>query len=292
MKYKLVSNYKDNDFLRQSFDRLAKNTFGISFEDWYQKGLRGDNYICYSFREKDRIISNVSITKMRLKTRGNEKKLIQIGTVMTDRDYRGKGLAKELMDYVINKYEDDYRAFYLFANSNVLDFYPKFGFEKASRLQLFTEDKVAGDIKREYRKLDIYNKKDLKILINLAKDRHPTSDRFYFVNNEEILCWYCLGFFKDYLYYNSEEEIIVIYAIEGETLHLYDVISRRDISYRELLSNIQSVDIKETVFHFNLDKDDVNIKTRVFDDMKEDDPMFIRGDLNMGDVTYPVTAHT
>ena len=40
-----VKDYKKDDGLRQSFDALAKKTFGISFEDWYQNGCWDDNYI-------------------------------------------------------------------------------------------------------------------------------------------------------------------------------------------------------------------------------------------------------
>lgn len=49
---------------------------------------------------------------------------------MTHPNYRGQGLAKNLLNHVIAKYEDQYDFLYLFANDTVLDFYPKFGFER------------------------------------------------------------------------------------------------------------------------------------------------------------------
>ncbi|MCQ6267704.1 hypothetical protein M1K46_18905 [Fictibacillus sp. WQ 8-8] len=44
---KLISNYKDHDRLRCSFNNLAQKTFGISFEQWYQAGYWTDKYIIY-----------------------------------------------------------------------------------------------------------------------------------------------------------------------------------------------------------------------------------------------------
>ena len=64
MNLEMVFNYKDNDILRQSFDQLARKTFGISFEKWYQKGLWRDSYVCYSYKDIDKIVANVSVTKM------------------------------------------------------------------------------------------------------------------------------------------------------------------------------------------------------------------------------------
>lgn len=45
-------------------------------------------------------------------------------------DYRNQGLSGKLMNHIIEVYEQEYNFIYLFANESVLDFYPKFGFEK------------------------------------------------------------------------------------------------------------------------------------------------------------------
>ncbi|WP_053335622.1 GNAT family N-acetyltransferase [Salinispira pacifica] len=122
MKY--IYNYKDNQVLRRSFDDLCRRTFGISFERWYEKGLWGDSYVCHSIQDGDRIVANVSVTSMQLAGDHGLRTLTQIGTVMTDPEYRGKGLAAELMNRVIGQYENESEAFYLFANDTVLDFIP------------------------------------------------------------------------------------------------------------------------------------------------------------------------
>ena len=36
--YKMISDYMNNDIYRISFNKLAINTFGLDFEQWYQNG--------------------------------------------------------------------------------------------------------------------------------------------------------------------------------------------------------------------------------------------------------------
>lgn len=47
----IIKNYRDNDGLRHSFNRLAQQTFGLTFEQWYQYGYWRENYIPYSIAE-------------------------------------------------------------------------------------------------------------------------------------------------------------------------------------------------------------------------------------------------
>ncbi len=39
-RYVINKSYRDNDLLRESFNILAQETFGLYFEDWYQNGLK------------------------------------------------------------------------------------------------------------------------------------------------------------------------------------------------------------------------------------------------------------
>lgn len=60
-KFIFMKDYKNNDALRKSFFELAANTFGLSFENWYQKGFWTERYIPFSFVEGDKVIANVSV---------------------------------------------------------------------------------------------------------------------------------------------------------------------------------------------------------------------------------------
>lgn len=100
-EYIMVSDYMNNDKYRWSFNKLAVSTFGLNFEDWYKNKFFYSKYICYSYTNKEEVIANVSINKMDLIVQGKKKKAIQLGTVMTHRDYRNQGLSSSLINYII-----------------------------------------------------------------------------------------------------------------------------------------------------------------------------------------------
>ncbi|CAI9397045.1 hypothetical protein BACSP_04438 [Bacillus sp. T2.9-1] len=62
----LIRNFEHNKKLRGSFNELATNTFGISFEDWYEKGFWTEKYSPFSIVQNEKIIANVSANKVEL----------------------------------------------------------------------------------------------------------------------------------------------------------------------------------------------------------------------------------
>jgi hypothetical protein len=54
-----ISDYKENPAYRQSFFKLAQDTFGLDFAYWYQAGGWNDRYTCYSYADGNRIVANV-----------------------------------------------------------------------------------------------------------------------------------------------------------------------------------------------------------------------------------------
>lgn len=100
-KYFFEVNYKENGILRNSFNELAERTFGINFEKWYKEGYWSDSYIPYSLVYNNRVVTNVSVSIMDVIIQGDEKRYIQIGTVMTDEKFKNKGLSRFLMEKII-----------------------------------------------------------------------------------------------------------------------------------------------------------------------------------------------
>lgn len=126
----LVSNYMCDDTLRHALNELTRKTFGFDFESWVTGGYFEGDYIPYSFIEDGKIVSNVSVNRMTFLQNGVERNYIQLGTVMTDAAYRKQGLARKLLEHVVNQYKDSCDGFYLFANLGAVDFYDRCGFSK------------------------------------------------------------------------------------------------------------------------------------------------------------------
>ena len=67
MEFEIVKNYRENETLRHSFEKLAQETFGIDFESWYQNGFWTNRYNPYSVLLDGEIVANVSVNQMKMR---------------------------------------------------------------------------------------------------------------------------------------------------------------------------------------------------------------------------------
>ncbi len=231
--YTLIKQIKDNEPLRKSFNSLAQKTFGITFEEWYQHGFWTDRYIPYVFVKESRVIANVSVNLIHIMDQGKCRRYIQLGTVMTDKDYRRLGLAKLLMNEVIKDWKDQCDGIYLFANETALEFYPKFSFIKTMEYQYsFSVQPKTGD----FYKLDMTQHKNHALLQHYYSLGNPLSD-FTLKDNFELLMFYCLNDLKDCVYYSKQLDLIMIVQEEENTLLCYDILGRTDASLEEIIAS-------------------------------------------------------
>ena len=261
---KLVSNYRDNNVLRKSFIQLASDIFGLDFTNWHEKGYWGSRYIPFSFTDGGRVVANVSVNELELIIAGKSRKALQIGTVMTHPDYRHKGLSASLMNHVLAEYEGKYDYMYLFANDSVLDFYPKFGFERVEEHQFSTIIPSNTD-RAGLRKLEI--PADLKQIEKIVYGRAPVSQAFATANSGGITMYHILNVFPDHLYYAEKEDAIVIFTEENGQVQLYDVISTSPVNITNILP------AGEVVFHYTPDYKDLDFRSLPF---KRDGELFVK----------------
>ncbi|WP_271001878.1 GNAT family N-acetyltransferase [Listeria seeligeri] len=290
MNYQLISDYKDNELYRKTFNDLAESTFDINFEEWYKQGFWNDKYVCYSYLDKNKVIANVSINKMDLIYQGNDYRALQIGTVMTHPDYRNQGLAQELINHVISKYEQDYDFFYLFANNTVLDFYPKFGFERVEESS-FTVDATSLK-KRNYiiKKLNPDDESDFQLISRIVSNRVPLSSILDVKNSEDLLMFYLLIALRDAIYYIEELDAIVLYEQEEEDLYVLDIISTKKLDIVEVLGFLANKKIETIHVSFTPEKNKYIDAAYI---IETEDMLFMRPNLFTADpyFLFPATSH-
>jgi GNAT superfamily N-acetyltransferase len=244
--YKFINNIRENDKIRTSFNILAQNTFELSFVAWNQNGYWGEEYIPYCLLKDDKVVANVSVNI--IKTRWNEEKriYIQLGTVMTDKEFRNKGLSSFLIKKVLKEWSDKCHAIYLFANDGVLDYYPKFGFEKAEEYQYSKNiNKKSGIV----RKLNMDKDVDKQLLLDLYKNSNPFS-ALPMEENEGLLMFYCSQFMKENIYYIKEHEAIVVAEYDDKNLICYDIFCKGNCSLDEILSIMAEENTKIVILGF------------------------------------------
>jgi predicted N-acetyltransferase YhbS len=220
-----IKDYKDQSTLRNSFNALAKATFGIQFEEWYERGYWNERYIPYSFVADNQVIANVSVNILSLVIQGQTKKAIQIGTVMTDEQYRNKGLSKALLQKVFDEYDNQVDVFYLFANHTVLDFYPKFGFSRKKE-HLFSKKLSKATNKGSLLK-KLHLEIDMELVEDYIKNRKSLSQTFSSLHTEGINFFHCLHVFPNDLYLDETNKSILIYQIIDNNVHVFDMISKK-----------------------------------------------------------------
>ncbi len=226
MSIQIEKNYRDNPSLRESFNKLSELTFGLNFESWYQNGFWKDNYIPYSVVTDGEVISNVSVNACNMNCNGKVVKLIQLGTIMTNPDYRGKGYARMLMEEVLKDYEGKVDGIYLFANDSVLDFYPRFGFKETKEHQYSKEVSLDGEDKTI--KVSIKDKEDFEKMVKLLETKQQNAS-LYMVENTGLYMFYLSQFMNECVYYIADCDSYAVAELEEDTLILHAIIGEGDV---------------------------------------------------------------
>ena len=245
-KYKYVTNYKDNGSIRAALNRLTRDTFGFDFESWYQNDYwKDDMYMPHSLMDGERMVANVSANRMEFVISGEIKHFIQIGTVMTAKDYRGQGLGRYLIEKVIDTYRDECDGIYLFGNDSVLDYYPKFGFKVSKeyiykKQLLVDENREKSPLNQNYIdfiKIENPSNEDRKKFFDYV--RHAVSNDGMTMRNVGLMGFY-LHDMED-VYYSESLDTYVVAEIKDNTLHLNCIIAKKTVELNDILESFVGV---------------------------------------------------
>ncbi|TCI36539.1 N-acetyltransferase [Exiguobacterium sp. SH1S4] len=243
-----ITNLEYSDKERESFFYLTDEMFGIDFRGWYLDGEWTDRYRCYSLTFYRNIISNVSMSRMTLVTDGTAREMYQIGTVMTDEDRQGQGLATRVFKHLFKQHDADGLPYILACNEGLETFYEKQGFTVQREPELFVS--VSGSAPPlEHVDVDAERWRRFKL------ESLPYSPRLYTTDDMHI--W----MFSFYQGLNEDvyrfDDVHVIYFIERTRLHLFAVLSPRPVDMRDVVARLSFDGIAEIVFEFTPDLPDV-----------------------------------
>jgi ribosomal protein S18 acetylase RimI-like enzyme len=256
--YKFIKDYKNNAQYRSSFNRLANKTFDIDFETWYQDGFWGDSYICYSYLKDDEVISNVSLSTMELIIDGRKQKAIQIGTVMTEPEYRRQGLAYQLMQKIFEDYDETYELYFLAADDEAVSLYKKCGFEQSKENQYIVDLTGYQLIEKPLEPIEVPK----EMMLEIKRQSQPLSNVLSAIGDEHVLMFYYTLGFKNSIY-RPQHDIYTIFEIKGDKLNLFDILSPNKVNLQELIQQITPKNVKTVFCHFTPDQPIINLKESV-----------------------------
>ena len=286
MNFKLIKNPMENNATRVAYNALATETFGLSFEDWYQSGHFDGSHIPYTLFDDDVAVANISVNLMDVKYDGKVKKYIQLGTVMTRPEWRGKGLQKQIFNEIIADFDGIFDCMFLFANKNVLDFYPKLGFEKAVE---YSFEKAITPKPANVKKLDMAKAEDVALFKSYYKKGNSFS-AFEVKNGFALEMFYCGGPYSENVFYIDEYDAVVVAETDENTVTCLDIFGGESFTAEEIMSVFGC---KKLAMGFT-PKDTQSFETAVIDD--EDTTLFVlKGGENIfaeNKLLFPMIAHT
>ncbi|MCG7342560.1 GNAT family N-acetyltransferase [Sporosarcina sp. ACRSL] len=283
--------YAGNDELRERLYPLFEKVFGIqvdTFKDFYARGFWDPTYIPFTFFNGDTAVANVSVFEMPLMINGEKVLVAGIQSVMTDPDYRGKGLMKSLMHKALEYIDTNYEYSFLMTSNPVL--YTKYGFKVIkehffTKLHLHDAEKVENKLER----LTIFDPADMQKIRWAFKNNTPTSVRFYppayapsfYLNMYNPML-------REMLYFSPDLNVILIFEIDEETLELYDIIGPELPTLEQIYSVIPQ-SFNKVNLYFPPDLLGEGFSAVEYEDV---DFLMVRGDIDVESlqIKLPITA--
>lgn len=227
--------------------RLLRSVFTrADFERWIAWGEWDDDYRAYTLMDGAEFIANVSITRMQLLIDGESRRGWQLGAVCVHPDHRGGGHARRLLDAVLASCGDD--PVMLFANPNVRDFYPRFGFTPREEW-IFMAEHTCTPAPQLAPRLDPSDPATRTLIHRLAATGLPATTRFSARGHGAVINWYLAnGYALAPL--QPCADVLVFCLQQDDLLIISEVLSSVEIDLPSLLPQLISAPIQRVQFRF------------------------------------------
>ncbi len=298
MNYTFCSDIRDNDTLRESFNELTRKTFGFDFADWYAAGHWTEMYVPHVLLDGDKVIANISVNNMLFEVDGRMQLFLQLGTIMTDPDYRGQGLCHQLMEQIITDYGQDVDGIYLFANDEAVNFYPKFGFKVSKEYEHYMPAETFADAE-PYRiaKIDMNDEyENQRFFDSILFCPSPNANEMLYMNENIGLYqfWMNAGYI-DQIYYFPDIEAYAVADCQGDVLRIHNLIGVGSVDLARLAKSFDvnpDAPFTEMVLGYTpFDRKGLSVREH----KEEDTTLFIMGKqlecIEKGQMMFPVLSH-
>lgn len=260
---------------------LLKDIF-LDFQFWYDLNLWDENYESYSIMEDGKIVSNICVFKTQVLFHGKQSLALSLGAVATREGYRGRGYSKIIMEHILDKYNKV--PMYLGANDSVIQFYPRFGFQRiyeklpVALVNINNQIEPIAMLYDDPRVTDyVYQRMNFSQILDCMNTK--TINMFH-------IHW---GYLKNSIYHIPELDTMIIAQQEGQVLKLIGVFSKKEITFGELALHLPFQGVNRIEFGFMPYWEDVGYSMQDY----ETDPIFVRNiTCDLGDFKFPELSIT
>lgn len=290
--FQIKEHYRDDDTFREAYFRFVSRVFSTAdFREWYARGCWPGEYNPVSIVVGDEVVSNISLSRMSLLIDNRPVSGIQLGAVGTVKEYRGRGLSRLLMEYVMEKHADTADVLFLFGNDDVVDFYPRFGFEPHGE-SVFVRERAIPKSRFAGRRLDVVSSDDWALLSDRIARRSPLTRLFGAVSYDFVTLWHVLNLHPRHVWYVKEYDLVAIVSEREGVAHVWDLIFSEPVDIERALAAILPSDTISAV-HYYFAPDVVAFEYDRLDDVPNSH-LFVRGSFPLSgrDFKFPATAET
>lgn len=235
--------------LHEAFMQFVPRVFPeANFRRWYELGGWDASYRAFAIFDGNDIVANVSAWRSTLVIDGVQCTGCQLGAVGVLPDLRGRGLQRRLLEFALQQAQPD-ELIYLFANEEVSDFYPRFGFRYEPQY-LFSAEMTVHPQTGLLRRLSVDSPTDRQLMLDLARRCNPATQRFGAVEYGTVLLWHWTQQSGFDAYYHENDAALVFVEQDLGVLRVCDVLASRNIDLRAYLPHLttESIDCVEFCF--------------------------------------------
>ena len=257
---------------------------------WRDRGGWTESYEVFAIVDDNRVVGTIGRTRMPLVVNGEARQGYQLGAVATLGPYRRQGLARQLMECVIDAVDEPDQPIILFANHSVLEFYPRFGFRRVPQRRSIARGSIQPSGAQAPRCVPACLADRLRLMELCSRaqpNRGPLAARDYY----SVLLWHLTCRSID-AYWLPESDAVIAATTQDGRLVVHDVIAVRPFDLKPVIPTLITVPISELEFGFDPKDWWSPVEYSEFDD--SDSCLFVHGGgLSIaGPVQFPALAHT
>lgn len=223
-RHRILSSDSDK---HPAFFRFVDTVFGNGRTEtwtmWRDRGGWTVDYEVFALVQEGAIVGTIGRSRMHLVIEGENRVGYQLGAVAVLERFRGRGIARQLMEWVIDSLDAAEQPIILFADSRVHDFYPRFGFQRLPQ-QCSVEATVLHPSGEQSPHWAVSDFTDRARLADLCARARPTRGRLTARDYGWLALWN-LTCEPVTLAWLPEHDAAVAFTVEDDRLIVHDVLA-------------------------------------------------------------------
>jgi predicted N-acetyltransferase YhbS len=221
----------------------------LDFRSWCSRGGWTRAYEVHGVAQAGEIVASVSVMRMRVLIGGREVRGAQLGAVGCIPELRGRGLMRPLLERVLAQLEAEADLVWLYANDQVLDFYPRFGFRRARESE-FELELPLEPAPVPAPRLDLDDPSQRGAWLSACARSLPPTERFGTRDHGSVALWHALNFHPHDVRVLGEGDTYAVAVQRGDALHLLDLAAPRRFDLLPVLPRLIREPIARVRFGF------------------------------------------